>query len=113
MLGPGLIRDLAGAILNVAPLAKGAEFSVEIDPNEIDEPRLDALTAAGMNRASIGVQDFDPEIQKTIGRVQGFELTRDVVGMIRARGVSSLNADILFGLPHQTKAKISDSVAKL
>ena len=113
MLAPGLIRDLAGAILNVAPLAKGAEFSVEIDPNEIDEPRLDALTAAGMNRGSIGVQDFDPEIQKTIGRVQGFELTRDVVGMIRARGVSSLNADILFGLPHQTKAKISDSVAKL
>jgi oxygen-independent coproporphyrinogen-3 oxidase len=113
MLAPGLIRDLAGAILNVAPLAKGAEFSVEIDPNEIDEPRLDALTAAGMNRASIGVQDFDPEIQKTIGRVQGFELTRDVVAMIRARGVSSLNADILFGLPHQTKAKISDSVAKL
>ena len=113
MLAPGLIRDLAGAILEVAPLAKGAEFSVEIDPNEVDEARLDALTAAGMNRASIGVQDFDPEIQKTIGRMQGFELTRDVVAMIRARGVSSLNADILFGLPHQTTAKIADSVIKL
>jgi oxygen-independent coproporphyrinogen-3 oxidase len=113
MLAPGLIRDVAGAILDVAPLAKGAEFSVEIDPNEIDEARLDALIAAGMNRASIGVQDFDPQIQKAIGREQGFELTRVVVGMIRARGVSSLNADILFGLPHQTKAKIADSVGKL
>lgn len=113
LLAPDLIRDLAGAILDVAPLAAGAEFSVEIDPNEVDAARLDALTAAGMNRFSIGVQDFDPEIQKIIGREQGFDRTRDVVAMIRDRGVSSLNADILFGLPHQTKAKIADSVQKL
>lgn len=113
LLAPGLIRDLAGAILDVAPLAPGAEFSVEIDPNEVDDGRLDALAAAGMNRASIGVQDFDPEIQKTIGREQGFALTRDVVAMIRDRGVNSLNADILFGLPHQTRGKIADSVRKL
>lgn len=113
LLQPGLIRDLAGAILDVAPLAEGAEFSVEIDPNEVDAARLDAMTGAGMNRASIGVQDFDPEIQKIIGREQSFELTRDVVEMIRARGVTSLNADILFGLPNQTKARIADSVGKL
>jgi oxygen-independent coproporphyrinogen-3 oxidase len=113
LLAPGLIRDLAGAILDVAPLAPGAEFSVEIDPNEVDEARLDALAAAGMNRASIGVQDFDPEIQKAIGREQSFELTRDVVEMVRSRGVSSLNADILFGLPHQTGPRIADSVQKL
>jgi oxygen-independent coproporphyrinogen-3 oxidase len=113
LLAPELIRDLAGAILDVAPLAEGAEFSVEIDPNEVDAARLDSLTLAGMNRASIGVQDFDPEIQKIIGREQSFELTRDVVEMIRARGVTSLNADILFGLPHQTKERIADSVGKL
>ena len=89
------------------------EFSVEIDPNEIDDARLDALAAAGMNRASIGVQDFDPEIQKTIGREQSYELTSDVADMIRARGVRSLNADILYGLPHQTAARIADSVQKL
>jgi oxygen-independent coproporphyrinogen-3 oxidase len=113
LLAPEMIRDLAHAILAVAPLAPGAEFSVEIDPNEVDEARLDALTAAGMNRASIGVQDFDPLIQKTIGREQSFELTRDVVAMIRARGIQSLNADILFGLPHQNAARIADSVQKL
>ena len=72
LMGPGQMRDLAGSVLAVAPLAVGAEFSVEIDPNEIDEGRLDALVAAGMNRASIGVQDFDPEIQRVIGREQGF-----------------------------------------
>ncbi len=113
LLGPGLIRDLAGTVLDIVPLAEGAEFSVEIDPNEVDEARLDALAAAGMNRASIGVQDFDPLIQKTIGREQGFALTRDVVGMIRDRGVASLNADILFGLPHQTGPRIAETVQKL
>jgi len=113
LLSAGLIRDLAGAVLDVAPLAPDAEFSVEIDPNEVDATRLDALVAAGMNRASIGVQDFDPEIQKVIGREQSFELTRDVVGMIRDRGVTSLNADILFGLPHQSPQRITESVAKL
>jgi oxygen-independent coproporphyrinogen III oxidase len=113
LMGAGLIRDLAGRLLEAMPLAEGAEFSVEIDPNEVDAPRLDALVAAGMNRASIGVQDFDPEIQKTIGREQSFALTQDVVQMIRSRGVKSLNADILFGLPHQTPVRIADSVQKL
>jgi len=113
LLAPGLIRDLAGAVLETAPLAEGAEFSVEIDPDEVDAARLDALAAAGMNRASIGVQDFDPEIQRTIGRIQPYELTRDVAAMIRDRGVKSLNADILYGLPHQTQARIADSVQKL
>jgi len=108
-----MMADLAASIFAVAPLAKDAEFSVEIDPNEIDAARLDALAAAGMNRASIGIQDFDEDIQKTIGRLQGFETTRNAVDMIRARGVHSLNADILFGLPNQTQARITDTVQKL
>lgn len=113
LLPPAQMTRLARAILDMAPMARGAEFSVEIDPNEIDAERLDALVAAGMNRASIGVQDFNPEIQRAIGREQGFALTRDVAMMIRARGVTSLNADILFGLPLQTAARMSDSVGKL
>ncbi len=104
---------LADAVFATVPLGTGAEFSVEIDPNEIDEARLDALAAAGMNRASIGVQDFDPEIQAAIGREQSFAVTQAAVDMIRARGVTSLNADILYGLPHQTPARIAESVQKL
>ncbi|WP_103332762.1 oxygen-independent coproporphyrinogen III oxidase [Pseudotabrizicola formosa] len=107
------IERLAAAVFETVPLGAGAEFSVEIDPNEIDVGRLDALAAAGMNRASIGVQDFDPLIQKAIGREQSYALTREVVEMIRDRGVRSLNADILYGLPHQTVARIADSVQKL
>jgi oxygen-independent coproporphyrinogen-3 oxidase len=113
LLPADMMRDLAETIFDTVPLGPGAEFSVEIDPNEIDETRLDALAASGMNRASIGVQDFDPEIQKTIGREQGYELTKRVADMIRARGIRSLNADILYGLPHQTRARIADSVQKL
>lgn len=107
------MTELTQAIFEVAPLGEGGEFSVEIDPNEIDEARLDALAAAGLNRASIGVQDFDPEIQQVIGRDQSYEVTSAAVEMIRARGVTSLNADILYGLPHQDSARLSDSVQKL
>lgn len=113
LLPADMIEELAAAIFAVTPLAEGSEFSVEIDPNEIDSARLDALAKAGMNRASIGVQDFDPEIQSCIGREQSYDVTKDAIDMIRARGVTSLNADILYGLPHQTKAKITESVQKL
>lgn len=113
LLEPGMMEDLAGAIFDVAVLSDNAEFSVEIDPNEIDDARLQVLAKAGMNRASIGVQDFDAEIQKTIGRIQGYDVTRDAVDAIRSHGVRSLNADILFGLPHQSNQRITESVQKL
>ena len=113
LLSADQMRSLADTVFDVVPLAEDGEFSVEIDPNEIDDARLDALAAAGMNRASIGVQDFDPLIQKAIGREQSYQLTRDVAERIRARGIGSLNADILYGLPFQTGPRISDSVQKL
>lgn len=113
MIPAPLIGDLAKAVFDVVPPAPDAEFSVEIDPNEIDAPRMEALARAGMNRASIGVQDFDPLIQKAIGREQSFELTAQVAAMIRACGIESLNADILFGLPHQTQGRIARSVELL
>lgn len=113
LLPPDAMTDLAQTIFSVIPLASDAQFSVEIDPSEIDDARMDALAAAGMNRASIGVQDFDPEIQKTIGREQSYETTQQAVDGLRARGINSLNMDILYGLPHQTSEKISDSVGKV
>lgn len=113
LLSPGMIGDLAKSIKDVAPLAADAQFSVEIDPNEIDDARLDALAAAGMNRASIGIQDFDPGIQETIGRPQSYEVTRAAVDGLRVRGIESLNVDILYGLPSQTEEKISQSVQML
>lgn len=108
-----MITEIGQAIFDLAPLAAGGEFSVEIDPNEIDAARLRALADLGMNRASIGVQDFDPQVQAAIGRTQPFYLTRQVADMIRGVGVAALNVDILYGLPHQTEARITESVMQL
>lgn len=113
ILSPELMTDLATTIRDVLPFADNFEFSVEIDPNEVDDARLDALAAAGMNRSSIGIQDFDPEIQKTIGREQSFEITREVTEKLRARGIYSLNTDILFGLPFQDEDSILDTTRKV
>lgn len=113
MMPPEAMRDLARTVLAAFPLAPGAEFSVEIDPNEIDDARLDALAEVGLTRASIGIQDFDPQIQATIGRDQSYEITQAAVEMIRARGIRSVNADILYGLPHQDRRRVADSVQKL
>ena len=113
LLPPDMIAELAGKIRDLAPFADSAEFSVEIDPNELDDARLDALAPAGMNRASIGVQDFDEDIQSAIGRPQSFAITKAAVDGIRARGVESLNIDLLYGLPYQTEQRIADSVQKV
>ena len=107
LLEPEVITDLAKTIREAFSFGEGAEFSVEIDPNEIDDARLDALAAAGLNRASIGVQDFDPDIQAIIGRDQSFDVTKRAVDGLRSRGIDSLNIDILYGLPNQTPIRIS------
>ncbi|MEM9716600.1 MAG: oxygen-independent coproporphyrinogen III oxidase, partial [Pseudomonadota bacterium] len=82
------------------------EFSVEIDPTEASDDILSTLTKWGMDRASIGVQDFDPAVQEAIGREQSFEDTKRVVDVLRDAGLKSLNMDLLYGLPHQTEPTI-------
>lgn len=91
-------------------IAPGAEISIEIDPNDIDDGRYDAMAAFGLTRASIGVQDFDPVVQKAINRLQSFEQTAGVVEAMRARGVHSVNLDLLYGLPHQNEAGLARTV---
>lgn len=113
LMSPRDMDRLARALHLAFPATPDVEFSVEIDPTEIDDARLDALALAGMNRASIGVQDFDPEVQSLIGREQSYQLTSDVVTALRARGVHSLNTDLLYGLPKQTNARIAASMQML
>lgn len=113
LLPPYMIRELGAAVRSFRTLADDLQFSVEIDPTEVDQARIDALAEIGMTRASIGVQDFDPKVQQSIGRDQSFEDTRRVVEMLRKAGVKSLNMDILYGLPYQTTARMSDSVQRV
>lgn len=91
-------------------IAPSAEISIEIDPNDIDDGRYDAMAQFGLTRASIGVQDFDPKVQKAINRLQSFDDTRAVVEAMRERGVRSVNLDLLYGLPFQTEEGLAETI---
>ncbi|MCR8826705.1 oxygen-independent coproporphyrinogen III oxidase [Pseudosulfitobacter koreensis] len=93
--------------------AEGFEFSVEIDPTEAAPDLLETLAAQGMNRASIGVQDFDPKVQEAIGRVQTYAQTHECIEILRAAKVHSLNMDLLYGLPHQTQTTLVDTLEQV
>ncbi|NNE54099.1 MAG: oxygen-independent coproporphyrinogen III oxidase [Sulfitobacter sp.] len=110
ILPPAAIARLAAAIYAAFPKAEDFEFSVEIDPTMVDQPKIDALAAASMSRASIGIQDFAEDVQKAIGREQSFAATKACVDMLRKAGIHSLNTDLVYGLPHQTLDKISASI---
>jgi len=100
-----------GALLRDAfPFDPEVEFGVEVDPRRCTDEQLDALAAAGVNRLSMGVQDVDPRVQQAVHRVQPFAETRAVVEGARARGIRSLNVDLIYGLPHQTAASFARTV---
>lgn len=106
-LEPDQILALAGWLRDRFTLDPGAEFAVEIDPRFMDAARADALARAGVNRVSIGVQDFSPEVQAAINRHQSFDMTRAVVEDLRRAGIKALNIDLVYGLPHQTEARLA------
>lgn len=86
------------------------EISVEIDPSDITQDMYDGLARLGITRASIGVQDFHPDVQKAINRPQTFEQTENVVQKLRAMGVTSVNVDALYGLPLQTADRLKQTL---
>lgn len=110
LMTPEDIRRIGNLFRAAFNFSDDAEISVEMDPNDMDEARYDALADIGMTRASLGVQDFQPEVQKAINRIQTFEQTKSVVDAVRARGVRSVNCDLLYGLPHQTLETLAATV---
>lgn len=87
-----------------------AEIAVEIDPRTLTLDHVRVLAASGLNRASLGVQDFDPKVQETIKRVQSFEQTAKVAAWLRHAGVTGLNLDLMYGLPYQTTDSVIRSI---
>jgi oxygen-independent coproporphyrinogen-3 oxidase len=83
------------------------EYSIEIDPREASADTIVHLRALGFNRLSLGVQDFDPVVQRAINRIQPFELTDEVIGAARASGFQSVSVDLIYGLPHQSVASFA------
>lgn len=78
------------------------EYSIEIDPRTVNYHKLHVLREVGFNRVSLGVQDVNPRVQQAVNRIQGVEVTREVIGFIRELGFKSVNMDLMYGLPHQT-----------
>jgi oxygen-independent coproporphyrinogen-3 oxidase len=107
------IGALADALRTSFKIGQGAEFAVEIDPRHVEPCQLDAFARAGVTRVSVGVQDFDASVQAAIGREQSFEATRRAVEGFRERGVRSLNVDLMYGLPRQTRASLEATIARV
>lgn len=80
-----------------------AEVSCEIDPRYFSKEHMDVLKTAGINRLSFGVQDTNDEVQKVIHRIQPMETTKNVMDIARDAGIHSVNIDLIYGLPYQTK----------
>jgi oxygen-independent coproporphyrinogen-3 oxidase len=87
-------------------VAADAEIAIELDPRETTEDYVAAIAAAGVNRASIGVQDFHPDVQAAINRDQPFEVVARVCGWLRRHGIDAINLDLMYGLPHQTTERV-------
>ena len=110
LLNSALMTRLLDHIHNKFKLAEEFEFSVEIDPTDAMPELLKTLAAKNMTRASIGVQDFAPEVQNAIGRIQGLDITQDVIATLRENDVNSLNIDLLYGLPLQTNQSLLETL---
>ena len=112
-LTPKQADALAEHLLAAFRPAPGAEVSVEVDPRVTTPEHLAVLRRHGWNRVSMGVQDFDPEVQELVNRVQPFEMTKALVDASRALGYESLNLDLIYGLPGQRLAGFSRSVEQV
>ena len=106
-------RDLTGmmdAIDAAFDVASEAEIAVELDPRTTSRDFVVAMAGAGVTRASIGVQDFNPLVQQAIGRVQSPQLTARVLGWLRGNGIEAINMDLVYGLPYQTVESVTATV---
>lgn len=107
------LLKLINGITSDAVIHPQHEFSIEVHPNYTTEEHIQQLATVGFNRISLGVQDFDPRVQFAINRVQSFERTKEVVDWARKYNYSSINIDLIYGLPHQTTESVQYSVDKI
>lgn len=110
---PETLERLILAITERFPLADDAEASIEVDPRETTPRHLEVLAARGFNRLSLGIQDFDPAVQKAVHRVQPYEMTRGVIDAARAAGFTGVNVDLVYGLPRQAPETFGATVERV
>jgi oxygen-independent coproporphyrinogen III oxidase len=112
-LSPTQIDDLFRFTRERFSFSADTEVGIEIDPRVTTLEHLETLRALGFNRLSMGIQDFHPEVQQAINRVQPFELTRDLLVAAKALRFDSINVDLIYGLPYQTPERFHRTVDQI
>ena len=107
------LGDLMAMLKRAFKIAPGAEQSIEVDPRTANRERLRNLAQMGFNRISFGVQDFDPDVQVAVHRVQPFDMVQELVVEARALQYQSINADLIYGLPRQTPESFRRTIAQV
>lgn len=110
---PENLAALLEGIISSGHLLKDSQLSFEAHPNNTTKQHLETLYAAGFRRLSLGVQDFDPRVQKAIHRIQSFEQVKNITELAREIGYTSVNYDLIYGLPFQTIESITDTIDKV
>jgi oxygen-independent coproporphyrinogen III oxidase len=110
---PENLGALIEKITSRAIIHKNAEFSFEAHPNSTSKKHLETLYNSGFRRLSLGIQDFDPEVQKVANRIQSFETVKEVTEQARTIGYTSINYDLIYGLPLQSSQTISKTIAQV
>ena len=106
------VERIHRTVVTTFRLADDAEVAMEVDPRHVDYVKLKELRRIGFNRISLGVQDFDDQVQRHIQRIQPFDMVRDVVTACRDLQFDSVNFDLIYGMPYQTADTIRDTVEK-
>lgn len=112
-LSPSEMEELYGYIADHFTIAGDAEIGVELDPRETTLDHLKSLKGLGFNRISMGIQDFDPIVQKAVNRIQPEDITRRLVNWCRELGFYSVNVDLIYGLPYQTVDSFNRTIDKI
>lgn len=112
-LKPAQIQRLIDLLYASFNFAEDAEISIEVDPREIELSTIDLLRQVGFNRLSLGVQDFDKKVQVAVNREQDEAFIFDIIDRARALGFRSTNIDLIYGLPHQTKASFHKTLERV
>lgn len=107
------MRALMTATRKHFKMVEDGEYSIEIDPRKVSDETIALLAELGFNRISIGVQDFDPQVQKAVNRIQSEEETLQVINAARANGFKSISIDLIYGLPKQTISGFKATLGKV
>ena len=112
-LEPDDFERLMGALQQAFTFEEEAEIAIEVDPRAVDQEKIASYARTGVERISLGVQDFDPTVQEAVNRVQSFALVEKVIATFRRQGIKKINFDLIYGLPYQSLASVTHTARQV